>query len=351
MLFQKYSDWLNPTRENGVLGGSSLYQISREYPIEMMMLVVSVTVSTAAATLNADGLLQIIKKIQLKCLDNGITRTPIDISGPALVEMAYHMGPGYVDRNTRTRLNGAAAPAATYEIVIPIFAMHPQVPSPFAEMLLLPVDRYAANPELSIQFATQADMDLNAAKTFAISALSTTLVVHRRVVDRAKWPIIDWDLIEQYVPLANSGDNQFFDIPLTGQYTGILLRSYTGTAAAQTRGDISQAGADFDIRLNQAVMRRFRLLDIQRENDYSASVGSGATDSLNGSYFLDFLYDRAGSGGGMDTKACFGSLLNANLPLQSGVALRIRQNVTGNTGAGIQYVMHKLYGNLSDFKY
>lgn len=346
MIFQKIQDYQSPVQANYVLGGNCKFDISREYPIESLYLVVSVTVSAVAATLNADGLLNLIRKIQFTGNDQGTNRTPIDISGPSLIELAYHYGVT-LDRFTVTRVNAAAIAAGptTYEMVFPLFAVLPQVPDPLGSTLLLPVDRFSSNPSLNVTFATQAEMDTNAVKTFAFTALSCGLVVNRRIVDRKNWPIIDWDLTEQTVPHATTGDNLMYDIPVGGQYTGILLRSQTGTAAAPARGDISPAGADFDIRQNKTVIRRFRLLDLQRENDQS----NNSVTYLNGSYFLDFVTDRAS--GLADPRATFGGLLNANIPLNSGTRLSVRQNVTGNTGAQITYVMHRLHGNLKDFKY
>jgi hypothetical protein len=171
----------------------------------------------------------------------------------------------------------------------------------------------------------------------------------RRIVDRVNWPVYDTELFSLQANYANTGDNQEFVIPNNGNYTGILLRCQGGTAAAPSRQDISPANSDWDLRISGNVLRRFRLLDIQRENDYSSAVGSAATDALNGSFYLDFLTDRVGNCGS-DIVSALGSTLNANIPLNSGVKISLRQNITGNTGTQVNYVMHRIYGNLEKLK-
>src|ERR1043165_3174615 len=140
MIFQKKQDYINPTQANNVLGGTCRFDISREYPIEAIFIVVSAVVTTAAATLNADGLLKLIRRITLNGPDGARNRNVGDVSGPDLVELAYHYN-GFLDRNTRQRLNAAASGAATYEMVFPIWFALPQLDDPLSSALILPVDQ------------------------------------------------------------------------------------------------------------------------------------------------------------------------------------------------------------------
>ncbi|HEY1172888.1 MAG TPA: hypothetical protein VGH19_16085 [Verrucomicrobiae bacterium] len=344
-LFRPIKETLLPTAQNNVLGGSCEFELTREYPIDQMYLVVNVTCSGAAATPSADGLFGLVKKIQLTGQDNGVNRMIVDASGATLVELGYHTNDGRLDRNTRGRINSASVAATSYELIVPINCCHPQFPDPVGSMLLLPVDRYSSNPKLSITWGAQADVDVNGAPTFAISALTARLRVVRRIVDRLNWPILNWEIFEQTVNDATGGgDNLMTDIPLGGNYTGILMRCQTSTSA---RGDYS--AGDWDVRLNTQVLDKFTLLDKQRENDYSAEIGTGTTDSMNGSYYLDFVNDRLG--GTNDTRSCFGSLLNANFLVNSGLALRIRRNVNAAAGRKTTFAFHRIHGILDALKY
>lgn len=379
MLFQKKQDYVLPVAQplTPFLGTTVRFNITREFPIESMFLRVDATtaVGTATAnTLNADGRLRLIKKIQVAVADGARTRNVVDCSGAGLVELAKHWT-GYLDRNTLGWINTTGAPVAlgtTGSFIIPIYFAPPHIEDPLSSAMLLPADRFNNDIQMTIQIAAASEM-YGTPGTFSVSAMTMSLIVNRRIIDRTKWPILDTELFEQTQRYVVAGDNQQFEIPITGNYTGCLLRSLVSDANAANalpngKGDPSLATiaapgtpnagdvVDWDIRIAGNVLRRFRMQDLQIENDYSEAHGSAQGDVLAGSYLVDFVADKPGANGG-DVTAVLNSLLNANIPLNSGTRIFLRQNIGGST-AGISstrpvemnYVFHRVFGNLSEFK-
>lgn len=381
-LFVKRQDYLLPQQSNLVLGGQARFQISREYPIECMFLNVSFNLGTTGAVvpnvMNPDGLLRLIRRVTLNGPDGARNRNVIDCSGPGLVELAKHEN-GFLDRSTQALIPSVSATAANnpwygnapniavttqYNFVIPIFFCPGMIDDPLTSIFLLPVDRFNADPVLTVQIASANELDTGTAAvaigtTANVFGLSLTIV--RREVNRVNWPIVDMEIFEQTQAYSTTGDNQLYEIPITGYYTGILIRPWRFTSAsADARGDISVTSAvptnlaavtnDWDIRIANNVLRRFRLIDIQKENDYSEAHGSAQGDVLAGSYFIDFVSDHPGGEAG-DVTSTFGSLLNANIPLQSGTRIFLRQNIQQvGTGTQVNYVFRRFFANLNDLK-
>lgn len=385
MLFQKKQDYFAPVSapsgSSSALGQSIRFAVTREFPIESMFLLVSGTFSDAA-TDSCEGVLGLIKRVQVTVSDGTRTRNVIDTTGQCLIEFYKHTG-GMLSRETTALLpsptTGAATPitGATFNFSIPIPFCLPNIDDPLGSALLLPADRFNNDIQVNIQLASVADLDLHATPTVALTGanLSTCLQVNRRIIDRIKWPILDTELFCQQADYAATGANYQFEVPITGNYTGILLRTYRGlpTSAAATdanvRGDISVVAdyggtdtyaahlngsrlagktEDWDLRISGNVLRRFRLADIERENDYSEAHGFAVGDALPGSYYLDFVADRIGASGG-DPTSVLGSLLNANIPLNSGTRIYLRQNIQ-QASCRVFYVFHRIFGNLAEFK-
>lgn len=337
MLFTRRSD-MTPTQSSLALGQTIRFELTREFHIESIMLKVAVTVSGVMATASADKILDLVKKVKFNVSDGARTRTPIDVSGVALIEIAKKWQGG-IDRRTQLAIGGNAA--TTYNITYPIYFVHPQVDDPIGSTLLLPAPRFNANPVLEVQFASQADMDTNAAPTFAVSALSAYCVVNRRQVTKTKWPTFDTELIELEQAYPTTGNNQLYELQIPGSYTGILLRGYTSAVA---RGDVGVAGGEFKLQLLGTVIRRFRLLDLQDEQDTSVYRNLAADDFVGG-YYLDFLTDKSGQ-----SSSDFGSVLDANILSASGARVQLLQDITGGAGVKIKYCTHRIFGDLSGAK-
>lgn len=372
MLFEKKTDYIFPRETNAyAFGAAATFDIPRELPIESMYLRVSFKNSTAPTAYGADGPLGFIRKIQLSGADGARTRNVIDASGAGLIELSKHWT-GYTDHQTGLLLNSNRT-AGTYSptpgtgdrtFVVPMHFALPNLDDPVASAFLLPVDRYNANPQMTVQIGSTTDIASDVTQppvqgtvTGAAGAgVVLSLVINRRIVNRLNWPIVDAEIGElSKTASATIGDNQDFDIPITGYYTALLLRTYLSAAA---KGDVSHAtlltallahhNNPWRLELSGNTIRRFRLSDVEVENDLSEAHGSAQGDILAGSYLLDFLSDRIGGDSG-DVNTVFGSLLNANIPLNSGARLVLRQNIQV-ASAPIKYLYHRFYANLKDLK-
>lgn len=361
MMFEKKQDYILPRETNSFLPGTiATFDIPRELPIENMFLRATWSVSAyTAPTFLADGPLAHFRRILLNGPDGARNRNVIDCSGIGLIEYAKHIT-GHIDPITASQVNSARATgvyaptyAATtdYTINIPMHFALPNLDDPVSSAFLLPVDRYNANPQLQVQFG--ATTDVFSAGTFTNQTARLSLVINRRIVNRLNWPIVDGELGELRVDYSATGANQRFDLPITGYYTGLLLRQYRtnalrGALDVATIGDYSDADNNnaWTLELSGNNIRRFRLADLEMENDFSEATGGGQGDILAGSFFMDFLSDRTGSDSG-DAGVALGSCLNANIPLNSGSRLSLIQNVqtytAGQTRTHVHY--HKFYGN------
>jgi hypothetical protein len=351
MLFPLRLDF-SDSKTGAALAGAYTFDMTREFHIAQIFLEVSFTVATAAATINADGLLGLVKRVVLTVADGARTRNVIDCSAAGLVEF-YHNINGMLDKDTLSALGVAAsgtAPNTTGAKIlhIPIWFCPPNLDDPVNSMLLLPAPRFTSNPQLSVTFGSQTDVDVNATPTFALTGTITArLVIQRRSVLVKSWPTFDAELQEITVPYPNSG-KQAYELQSPGSYTGILLRAYTSSSV---RGDVMTAGGEFNLQLLGTQIRRFRLTDLEFINYYSKSpqFAIGAAGSVVGvslgAYFMDFISDSNGQAGGE-----LGSVLDANLPVTTGARLRLVQDITGGATVQIKYVAHRIFGILDNLK-
>lgn len=338
MLFPKRTDYTK-TISSITLGSTQTFELTREFAIESLVLKIVVTTSAVMATANADGLARLLKRVQLQIADGSRTRNVVDVEGPSLLEYHRH-AVGAVDSSTATAY--VANGTTTYTLFYPLHCAHPQIADPIGSTLLLPVYRYNNNPVLTLQFANQAEMDQNATPTFAISACTASVIVNRRDTTGVRdFRTFDWELAELSQNYPTTGNAQLYELQVPGSYTGLLMKAYTGATAAQARGDISNG--EFRLQALGNVLRRFRLADLEAENQWS--MFRPTTPTINGSYYLDFLTDRAGEG-----VAELGSVLDANVIAQTGARLQLLQDLTGNTAAKINYVTHRIFGVLDDLK-
>lgn len=341
MLFPLRQDF-SDTQSSLALGSSITFDITREFHIDHMFLQVSVTPSAAMATANPDSLQAIVKRVVLTVADGARTRNVIDMSGPALLEYYQNIN-GQLDYVTNTNIQTNPSSGAKV-LYYPIPFALPNLDDPVASMLLLPTPRFNANPQLRVDIASQADMDVNATPTFAVSALSMRLIILRRAVLLKSWPTYDCELLETQQAYASSG-RFAYELQSPGSYTGILLRCYTSTTA---RGNVMTANGNFALELLGTQIRRFALLDNEMLNYLSktpSAPATGLTAVFAGSYFMDFLSDKNGAQAGE-----MGSVLDANLPVTTGARLRLNQDITGGAGVQIKYVSHRIYGVLDNLK-
>lgn len=339
MIFQKKVDYLSGADQTGLaLGQTVKIPIDRTFPIESIFVIVNFTTSGVMATDNPDGLANIVNNLTLSVNDGIRQRNPVNVSGAGLLEFVAQKQIN-LDRQTLTALPADAN--ASYQITYPIYCSDPQINDPVGSFFLLPVLKYPNDPVLEVRFSTQAQMDVHATPTFAVSALAFTVVVNRRIVNVTDFPYIDWDLTEMEQLFPASGTEQRIEIPAPGSYTGQLYRGYTSTSA---RGDISDATGAWRIESLGVVQRRFKFSHLQVENDQSRVVAAGST-VFNASYYNDFLTDKSGQ-----TAGELGSVLDANIPQNSGARIYLIGGVTGGAGVKLKIVSHRIFGDLKKLK-
>lgn len=340
MIFQKRTDFM-PGVTGLALGGTAQFPITRDFHIESMWIAVTFTVGTSMSTANADAIQNIIQRVQLNISDGARTRNVVDVSGAGLLEYAVQTL-GSLDRNTASAIGTNTTGAKT--LYYPLFCSHPQIEDPTGSLFLLPAPRFNANPTLTVQLSTQAQMDTNATPTFALTGTATVrLIINRRQVNRANWPTLDWELAEQAVAYAATGNSQIFELPIPGSYTGIMLRDYTSSSA---RGTIQTSGGENKLSLLGTVIRRFDFTDLQMENDATVNLYPATWNNMSGTAFLDFLTDKRGESGGD-----LGSALDANILAASGARLQLVQDITGGATAQRKYLFHRVFGNLNPLKF
>lgn len=367
MQFEKKQDVIFPRETNSfAAGGVASFDVTRELPIESMFLKATWSVSAyTAPTFTAEGPPAHVRRLVMSGADGARTRNAIDISGVGAIEYSKHIT-GYIDPITGSQVNsnraaGTYAPtfaaSTDYSIIYPIHFALPQLEDPLASVFLLPVDRYNANPQLQVQFAAAAEVF--SAGTFTGQTARLSLLVNRRIINRLNWPVVDAELIEMKKDWTATGADQDWDIPITGYYTGLLQRDFRTSAIRgaldhATIGDYSDAdNTNFSkLELSGNTLRRFRMADVEYENDLSEATGSGQGDQLAGSFFHDFLSDRVGGDSG-DPGVALGSCLNANIPLNSGARLTLKKNVqtvtAGQTRTNLLF--HRFFANIKDLQF
>lgn len=356
MFFPKRQDYLGPF--TGIeLGDIVQQEITREFLIDSIYIFVAgtVTASTgAAATPNPDGINNILKRVTLQVTDGARTRNVVDCSGPGLLEYSQKV------RNIEIPRNGwATTPAAgaNFGVVYPIYFRHPQIADPQGCMTLLPCNRFSSNPLLTLYFGTQADIDQDASPTFDTSSLQFYILINRRQVGIDNWPIFDTELIESSMTYPATQANALYELPTPGSYTGILCRGYAGVAPNIGRSYNVTANGDYKISVLGTVLRRAQPAFIQSENDIAGIPiwagfdpipdisGFNSADNVAGSTYFDFLNEQS-----CQSLGDFGSVLDTNGLIKTGARAQILVDVAGGAGVKINYLWHRIYGNLASMK-
>lgn len=329
MLFQKRQDFI--TKTGVALGDTLQFSLSREFPIEKIILRVTGTFSTAMTTPLADSLQALLKQVTLTVSDGARQRNVVDVSGPALLEYALQVAG--LDRNTKASLNQNNTSA--FELNYPIFFCHPQTEDPIYSALLLPVNRYNQNPTLTVKVS--AATELAASGPVVSGTLTVRCIIVRRQVTVTNWTTWDTELSEITQVFAASGNGQTVDLPIPGAYTGVLLRGYTSTTA---RGDITSASGETQLTLLGTTLRRLWLTDTLVENDMSVLNQAQADTKFVGSYYLDFLTDSTG----LDASD-FGSLFNTSGLQTTGAKPQLKMDIGG--AYTLKMLIHRVYGDIS----
>jgi hypothetical protein len=328
---------LTPGSSNLLSSTVRFDQFDRSYAWEEMFLIVDFTVGTALTTCTVDGALNVARNINLSINDGKRPRSVVNASGAFLLEYAGKVGLNHPVENRemyRAHAAGTWAASGVYRVVYRIPFVHPLITEPLRTRCLLDVHNHVANPVLTVDFSSMAQM----ASAGTFTAMTAEVVVIGRDIPASlndqilkDGGFMQYDILETLytIPLSTSG-TQRFQIQTPGWYSGLLLRQYKGGATV-TRAPIDNtttAGSETKWQLTQGSFQRmeFRGKHIRALNDLSGVMNAASQTSSpeaagalasNTNYqnpssiFLDFLTD------GMDAAAELGSLLDCNAPSNS----------------------------------
>ena len=376
MYFQQRSDFgqtVTAVQNITTTTGQQEFRIplQRTFPIEAIQIQVEMNVSGVAATLNVDGLQNILKRVNLTIADGVRTRTVVDCSGPDLLEFQVQTR-GFIDADTTAALGGqlvnSANAVAVYgnnttgikRLTYLIDCAPTQIMDPLSSMMLLPVTRYPSDPILALTIAGANDIDKNAAITFAATNIVVTVSVYRRFVNVDQWAYIDWDLTTQDTPLPSAVSDFRIELLTPGSYFGTLYKCYAATSGAGiplVRYDITNPQSP-GIRIESLNVnfRRFTFRMLKALNEASrgyAFLPGSAIQFFPASFYSDFLTDR------LTDATELGSVLDANIPVNSGATVNLML-APSSTAGGVPTVVQsgsflrqlhwRAYGNLSSLK-
>ncbi len=184
MLFRKRVDYL--PAQPVALGGTLRWEIPRDFHIDAIYIRLQLTTTAGTPTTKlVDGVLGILKKVQIQVSDGARTRNVVDMSSMALLEYS-RMILGCL-RLSVAESNATPFNGLLYDFQIPIFFAHPQIADPLSSMFLLPAPRYNSNPVLTCQVASAADISTGGvAPTVTGTAKLENLVWADKGLDRRK---------------------------------------------------------------------------------------------------------------------------------------------------------------------
>jgi hypothetical protein len=363
-----------------LLGSQVRVSFDRTWPIEEIHFYVDVTCGATGPTLSGvDNVMGIVKRFQLNIDDGVQRRTVVDASGIGMLEYVSQVA-GNLDSATleviRLAQGSSIANNQKFRICYRIPLVNPMIGEPLRSQMLLPVNNYAQDPVLLVDFESSANMC--SAGSFSVVAAHYVLI--RREVSEGfndKLLAIEkaggigyvpFDLLENpfSVPLSSAAQIRI-PIPTPGMYQNLLFRQYLGGATV-TRDVIDQTttlGSETEWRLESGNVpkRLWRWKHLQTMNQWSrplnvlsqtsspaigGSVASGTSYQPASSVMIDFLSDGLTG----DTATELGSLLDCNLPAKAGLKMEvIGTPASVATNASVIYVMgHRLFGDLAKFQ-
>jgi hypothetical protein len=377
----------------GLLGTTQRVEIDRTWPIEEILVIVNCTQDGTARVVKVpDGVLGVLKKATLSINDGVQPRNVVDFTGVGLLEYAQLVG---LNADTPTlaisainadsvadNTNYKVAANLKYQICYRIPLVHPLIAEPLRTRMLLPVHTYDQNPILTLEFETAGNI-LGAG---TLAACTAEIVLVRRDMPTGfsdqivkAGGFIPFDLVETpiAVPLSTAAE-QRFSVPTPGSYMNLLFRHYLGGSTV-TRAPIDSPtfGSEGRWRLETggSVIREWRWKHLQIINDFSNARQAQRTANVDASpaqyaKITDFLGGLPGSvaantsfkpaaaclleflSDGLDSANELGSVLDANLPTQSGLKVEvIGTPASVGTNASVLYIGgHRLFGDLSKWQ-
>jgi hypothetical protein len=204
-------------------GGPYVFDVPRETVIERIHLFVEGVFSGAAATASVEGLAALAQSVTLRGSMAGEPSVqPINgLSGPDLFQAAqFHRG-------SIPHVVGSLGSAAKFRVTIPLYFQHPFFTFPQNLMAALPAYKMS-DLTLTVNGATQAQLDSNATPTLAITSAVIGIEVfgfYRNTIPeglpflRSEWGQLQDDTI-------TTSATREVKLPAGGDYTMLLVRSF-----------------------------------------------------------------------------------------------------------------------------
>lgn len=371
-----------------IMGTTQKFALDRSAPLEEMDIICDVTCGATGPTpTGVDGLLAIVKKVNISVNDGVQPRTIVDYSGVGLLEYASLVDDS-LDRSTLdiVALNGNGAALANnlkFRLTYRVPLVHPLVTEPLRTLMLLPIHTYPQDPIVTIDFESAA----NLYSAGSISALVVHYVLKRRDMSIAVTQAIQkgegfygFDLIETPFSIGTgiSGE-QRWAIPTPGSYMNLCFRQYLGGASV-TRSpldNVTTFGSESRWRLETGgvVPMEWRWKQLQIENDrrrsangiYDPAVFVAATSAGSptkiGALYPNFPAAPAAGQRWNPEASCLidfcspdgdsinelGSVLDCNIPTNVGLKMELVGSVASvaTTGSTLFIGGHRLFGSLA----
>lgn len=316
--------------------------------MEGFLVTVDVTVSGVAATIAPEGIFSLVKNMQLQVNDGGSTRNVLNADSLSITQRALNYG-GNLDTATLAAYSAAFGGTTTYRFAIEHKFAPLALEDPSRSNFLLNLPRFNSDPVLSIQIASQSEVDVNGTPTFAISAGTLTVIPLKRYVDAPNWTYFDTEFISSIKAYPNNAARQRYDIPVPGYHFSVGARPYTSATAL---GDITQSEGTISIQALNTFQRQIQPKNLKILNQ--ASIGSDVLTTANGtqraiansSYWFDYLSDLNGA-----SAMFLDGLLDTNPFVSVGQGPQVIWDITGGTGVQVVYMHDIAYGDLSALMY
>jgi len=355
--------------DGSLVGTTVRVDLPRDWPLEEIFITCDLTVGTAFSSMLVDGALGLIKRVRL--ITNSTKQVPVvDYSGVGLLELDSQVGLN-LDHATlgliseHTKATAGLPTTQLYRCVYRIPMVHPKLRGALRAHCLLPIHNHSMNPQLQIDFSSQAEM-----ATGSVTKLTADVLLRQRKITsgieskiQANGGYIENDLIETVQSLGTGvTGEQRFDIPVPGRFAGLMCRFYKGGAAV-TRGDISEnvtTGTESVWRIESGgfIFKQSRVKHIRAINDRSRTLNSqlqASSPSIGAAVastvfiqdpcalYYDFLTDDVNEADEL------GSTLDCNFPYAQGQKMQLIGPVASAATNGHKVYIggHRFYGDLS----
>lgn len=339
-LFQQLVEQL--PAQNAVLGQTLRFVMPRDFAREGFVIVAKPTVSAVAATIAPEGAYSLIKRVRLTANDGGQNRDLVNADALSIVQrhLSYNNN---LDSASLSTVSNAYSSATAKVLRVPHFFPPGEIEDPARSMFLANFPRFNNDPILEVTIGSQADVDVHATPTFAISAMSVYVVDLKRYVTSDNWSFLKTDFITSEQAYTQNQAAQRYNMPIPGWHFACGMRPYSSATAL---GDISQTDGVFKIQSLNVVERVLQTADlvalnqISSPSDLTAATNGTQRALLGTSQWFDWMTDLTGASvTNLDT------LMNSNPFVALGNAPQVIGDINGGTGKKIVFMHDRCYGD------